>query len=132
MSPSLWKDIKKTFKEGVTIAAEKTEEYTKIGKIKVEMVNLKKNVDKTFKELGEEVYASIKKGQKSALGQSKKVKDLAAKIDNLKRSLKSKEAEIEIIKKEASLKKEKVSKPPAASKPKRTGTKRTTTKSTKK
>ena len=58
MSP-LWEDIKKKLKEGVTVAAEKTEEYTKIGKVKVEILNINRNIDKTFTNLGREVYTLI-------------------------------------------------------------------------
>lgn len=106
MSP-LWKDIKKTLKEGVSIAAEKTEEYTKIGKVKVEILNVKRNIDKTFAELGQEAYDLIKKDKTSPLAQNDKIKKLTATIEDLKKSLKEKEAEIETIKKEAIKKGEK-------------------------
>lgn len=132
MSPSLWEDVKKTFKEGVSIAAEKTEEYTKIGKVKVEILNIKRNIDKSFTDLGRGVYTHIAGGRKTDVAEAEKVKKLVAEIKDLKASLKAKEAEIEAIKKEASSKKEKESRPPAARKPKATGAKKGTAKRVKK
>lgn len=132
MAPPLWEDIKKTVKEGVSIAAEKTEEYTKIGKIKVEILNINRNIDKTFTELGREVYTLITKGKKAELAKNAKVNELMTKIGELKASLKAKEAEIETIKKEEPSEAVKEPEPSAAQKPKGTGAKKTRPQSTKK
>ena len=107
MSSSLWEDIKKTVKDGVTIAAEKTEEYTKIGKIKVEILNIGRNIDKSFTELGRIVFDHFDRGNKENLSNQQKLLDLIQKIKDQKAVLKKKEAEIEKIKKEAAAKVEK-------------------------
>ena len=129
MSP-LWENIKQKLKEGVTVAAEKTEEYTKIGKIKVEILNINRNIDKTFTNLGKEVYTLIDKKKTSGISNNKKVTELIAKINELKSSLAAKEAEIEAIKQEASSKTKEESKSPLTKKPKKTSTKKTSTKKT--
>jgi len=103
--PSLWDDIKKTVKEGVAVAAEKTEELRKIGKVKVDTINIRRSLDKGFKDLGTEVYDFLASGKKTAVNQSAKVKELVNVIDGLKESLKQKEEEIELIKQEAAAKK---------------------------
>ncbi len=131
MSP-LWEDIKKKLKEGVTVAAEKTEEYTKIGKVKVEILNINRNIDKTFTNLGREVYTLIDKKKGAEISKNKKVVELVAKIKDLKSSLAAKEAEIEAIKQEASSKDREESKSSPVEKPKKTGTQKTTTKKTNK
>ncbi len=97
----LWEDVKKTVKEGVTVVVEKTEEYGKIGKVKVEILKLKTDRDKAFRELGNEVYNLVKKDKALASAQNEKMKKTVSKIDSLIKSLKSKENEIEKIKKEA-------------------------------
>ena len=130
MSP-LWEDIKKKLKEGVTVAAEKTEEYTKIGKVKVEILNINRNIDKTFTNLGREVYTLIDKKKGAEISKNKKVVELVAKIKDLKSSLAAKEAEIEAIKREASSKDREESENSPVKKPKKTDTQKTTTKKTK-
>ena len=97
--PSMWEDLKKTVKEGLTTAAAKTEEYTKIGKAKLDMMNLNKSLNGTLQDLGLEVYTQITAGAKTQPAQNPKVKGFVEKIDQLKRSIKDKEAEIEAIKK---------------------------------
>ena len=56
---NLWDDIARTIRDGVGTVVEKTEELTKIGKIKVDIINIKRNVDKNFSELGGKVYHLI-------------------------------------------------------------------------
>jgi len=43
---NLWDDIAKTIREGVDTVVEKTEKLTKIGKIKIDILNIKRNIDK--------------------------------------------------------------------------------------
>jgi len=93
--PSMWEDLKKTVKEGLTTAAAKTEEYTKIGKAKLDMMNLNKSLNGALQDLGLEVY----EGAKVQPAQNPKVKGFVEKINQLKQSIKDKEAEIETIKK---------------------------------
>jgi len=104
MSSSLWEDIKKTVKEGFSTAAEKTEEYTKIGKLKVDILNIKRNIDKTYTDLGRDVYSLIKGAQKNDLAKNEKVAKHIKQIDELKAKLKAKEAEIDAVRKESAAK----------------------------
>jgi hypothetical protein len=97
--PSMWEDLKKTVKEGLTTAAAKTEEYTKIGKAKLDMMNLNKSLNGALQDLGLEVYTQITEGVKVQPAQNPKVKGFVEKINQLKQSIKDKEAEIEAIKK---------------------------------
>jgi hypothetical protein len=97
---SLWEDIKQTVKQGVSVAAEKTEEYTKIGKLKVEIMNAKRALDKTFAELGQEAYTALKGSKKADLNKNEKITELLSKIDGQKAALKEKEDEIEAVRQE--------------------------------
>lgn len=123
---TLWEDVKRTVKEGLTVAVEKTEEYGKIGKVKVEILKLERDSDKALRDLGNEVYGLTKKDKALADAQNDKIKKIISKIDNLKKSLKAKESEIETIKKEAG-KKAKANKGKSATAP-QTQTSKTTTK----
>ena len=105
--PSFWDDLKKTVKDGFSFAADKTEEYTKIGKVKVDIVNTKQTLNKTYRELGELIHPLLKKDKQSSFAKNTKIKSLSTQIDNLKKSIKEKETEIETIKKEAEEKEKK-------------------------
>lgn len=98
MPSTLWEDIKKTVKEGVSVAAEKTEEYTKIGKIKVDILNIKRNIDKLYEDLGKEVYRLLSSGKKSDVAGNPKVEALFGKLKAQLAALKKKESEIEHVK----------------------------------
>ncbi len=131
MPSSLWEDIKKTVKEGFSTAAEKTEEYTKIGKLKVDILNIKRNIDKTFTDLGRDVYSLMKGAKKSDVTKNEKVTNHISQIDELKAKLKAKEAEIDTVRKESASKEEPDSKPESTS-TKGTDTPKTRSKSVKK
>ena len=132
MGSSLWQDIKQSVKKGVTTAAEKTEEYTKIGKIKVEILNINRSIDKTCNELGKETFALFEKGKKADVVKNTKINALVKQVKEQKALLKEKEAEIAKIKEEATSKKEtpvepeeeKAPAPPAPAKTRKTATKK--------
>ena len=99
--PNLWEDLKDKVKQGFDVAAEKTKEYAKIGELKVEIHNLGRDLDKTHRSLGEEVYAYLKKTKSSPLSEKAQVKKLLKEVDDIKKNIKAKEEEIEKVKKEA-------------------------------
>lgn len=98
---SLWNDVKKTVKNGLDVATEKTEEYTKIAKIKVDILTKKKDLDKSFRELGEKAYNHMTSGKKTALMESSGVKGLIDRIKKLQKEIRDKATEIGEIKKKA-------------------------------
>lgn len=100
MASSIWADLKKTLKDGVTVAAEKTEEYTKIGRIKVEILNLNRTLDKNYRSLGREVYTHVSDGKKVDPSQDEGIRYFIEKINDLKAAVREKEIEIEAIKEE--------------------------------
>ena len=87
-------------KKNLRIGIEKTEEYGKIGKLKVDILGIQHNLDKALKDLGELAYSSIKSTKKTVLDDDKKVKDLVKKVDNFKADIALKEKEIQSVKKE--------------------------------
>lgn len=99
--PNLWDDIAKTIREGVDTVVEKTEELTKIGRIKVDLINIKRNIDKNFSELGGKVYHLIVEEKKTQIASDSEVKKIIDSIKILEKELKDKESEIEKIKAEA-------------------------------
>ena len=103
---SFWDDVKQTIKKGATTAVEKTEEYGKIGKIKIDILNVSKQLDKAYRDLGEISFENLKASKKKDLAKDKTVQELLTKIDELKQDITEKEKEIEKIKEEAEAKKD--------------------------
>lgn len=94
----LWEKIRKSVAEGVSIAAEKTEEYTKLGKSKLEILNTKRKISKIFTELGGIIYDSIKAGNTEEILKSSIVEDLIDTLKQLESELDSKEQKFEEMK----------------------------------
>ena len=97
MAASLWEDLKKNVKAGVSTAAEKTEEYTKIGKLKVEILNTNRNLEKGFADIGREVHNVLTAGKKLDPLKNETFKELIEKVNALKADVQAKEKEIEQI-----------------------------------
>jgi len=95
---SLWDDIAKTIREGVDTVVEKTEEYTRIGRIKVDILNIKRNVEKNFTELGGKVYHLIVEENKTQIATNKEVKEIVECVKLLEKELEEKNKELEKVK----------------------------------
>ncbi len=56
---SVWSKIKKGLRDGATMSVEKIEEYTKIGKLKIDELAAKRKIDRNFLDIGERVFDCI-------------------------------------------------------------------------
>jgi len=115
---SLWDDIAKTIREGVDTVVGKTEEYTKIGKIKIDIINIKRNVEKNFSELGGRVYHLLAEQNKTQISADKEVKKIIDSIKLLEKELQDKKDEMDKVGKKAPAEKAGTSAPKAAAKSK--------------
>lgn len=146
---NLWKDIKENVKQWSTAAIEKAEEvskmavektgdFTKISKIKLDIRQVQKDIDDVFEDLGRYVYLHFKEKNTASFKMNNEFLDSVKKIDDLKLKIKAFENEIDSIKKEVE-KAQPVKNPSSKAKTtskntvskKSTGTKKTTAKKTK-
>ena len=97
--PSNWENIKKTVKGELSDAAATTKKYYKIGKVKLDKMNINNSLNDTFRELGIKVYNQITEEIKGDIRHNPKVKGLIEKVNQLKQLIKDEELEIEVIKK---------------------------------
>ncbi len=97
--PSNWENIKKNVKDELSDAANTTKKYFKIGKGKVDVMNINNSMNDTFRELGIAVYNQITEDVKGDIQKNPKINGLIAKVTELKQSIKDEELEIEEIKK---------------------------------
>ena len=87
----LWGKIKKSVMDGASFAAEKTEELTKLGKVKIEILNLKRKISNNFTELGGITYEALKSENVEEELKSEKVNALISTIKELESELETKE-----------------------------------------
>jgi len=139
-------DLKKRFKKGVETVSDRTDEYAKIGKVKVDIAGIKHNIHKLHADLGKRVHELSKKKALNTVAKDGEITDLLERIGVQEKKLQQDENEIERIRKEkeeerkkrtvetpkaeeapAKEEKPKEAKPKAAAKPKA----KKTTKSTK-
>jgi hypothetical protein len=60
---NVWEKIKKNFKEGAALSIEKIEEYSKIGKLKIEEFAARKKVERNCVDIGERVFDLVETGK---------------------------------------------------------------------
>jgi hypothetical protein len=53
---NMWEKIKKGLKDGAVMSVEKIEEFTKIGKLKVDEMSAKRKIERNFLDIGERFY----------------------------------------------------------------------------
>ena len=97
---SFWDDLTTMFKKGVSVVAKKTDEYTKLGKIKVEIIGIKRDIDRNNTELGTKVYQLIVDENNTRIAANDEVKEIIDKIKALNEKLNLKKEELEQVRQE--------------------------------
>ncbi len=95
-----WDDFQRIFKKSVTVVAQKTDEYTKIGKIKVDIIAIKRDIDKRYNQLGNKVYDMLAVEKNSKVSTNEDVKTIVQTINELNKKLEQKKVELEEVRKE--------------------------------
>lgn len=84
---NVWEKLKKGVREGAALSMEKIEEYTKLGKLKVEELAVKRKIERNYGDIGERVFDLFedkKDGEISAdLTIKKAVENIAALREEL-------------------------------------------------
>jgi len=92
-----WEDVRKSINEFFATAAEKTDEFIKVGKRKISITEIKRNITSHYAELGGRVYHLIRRGEAAGIASDGEVESLVSRIQKLEDELKAKEIEIEEI-----------------------------------
>lgn len=96
----LWSKVKKNLVEWYETAYDKTDEFARIGKKKVEITGLNRSIEKHFSEMGGRLYDLIveqgHRGNKTA--DDVVIQRIVAEVRELESQLKKKEEEIDTIK----------------------------------
>jgi hypothetical protein len=92
-----WEKIKKSIKDGAVLSFEKIEEYSKIGKLKVEEFATKKKIERNYIDIGERVFDLLENNNKSDVAEDVLVKKFISNILLLKDEIVSIENKIKAI-----------------------------------
>ena len=93
-----WDDLRNSIEEFFSTAAEKTDELIRVGRRKLSIVEIRRDITAKYAELGGRVYHLIGRGEGGAVASDKEVESLVSKIQGLEGDLKAKEVEIQEIK----------------------------------
>lgn len=93
-------DLSNLLKKGVSVIAKKTDEYTKIGKIKVDIIGIKRDIDKKFNELGGKTYQLIVEEKNSKVAANEEVMTIIDSIKTLNDQMEQKKEELERVRRE--------------------------------
>ncbi len=85
--------------DGLRKASALTNEYTRIGRLKIDMLAIKKELEEKLLELGGRVYQLSRKDQSTALPTDSRISHLISEIRKLDEELERVEKELENIKK---------------------------------
>jgi predicted transcriptional regulator len=92
-----WTKIKKGVRDGAALSLEKIEEYSKIGKLKVEEFATKKKIERNYCDIGQAMYALVETGESQDIFADATIKKAVANIRILKEELNSIEQQIKSI-----------------------------------
>jgi len=95
-----WDDLSSFFKKSVSVVAQKTDEYTKIGKIKVDIIGIKREIDKKHTSLGSKVYQLIAEENNTRVATNDEVKETIDIVKGLNEKLVQKKEELETVRRE--------------------------------
>jgi len=89
---TLWHKVKK----GFILAVEKSDELTRMGKLKMDIVGTHRNIKKNFEELGGRIYELTKTGRrKKSVTEDEGVSKLMKNIKKLEKELTQKEKQLD-------------------------------------
>jgi len=97
---SFWDDLSKVFKKSVSVVAKKTDEYAKIGKLKVDIIGIKRDIEKQFNLLGANVYRLIIEENNTRVASNEEIKEVIDKVKELNNTLDEKKAELAKVREE--------------------------------
>ena len=91
----LWEKIRKSLEDGYKVTKDKTEEFTKLGKLKIDILSTKHKISKNFTEIGGIVYEATREGKGDEVMASAEITDLVEAVKGLENELGEKESQYE-------------------------------------
>jgi hypothetical protein len=99
MAP-LWDDVKNAIVEGYVYASDKAEEVTAIGRAKVEILKLNRQIARLMGDMGGRVFEMYESGEQAAIASDESLEGWVEKIRGFRQEIAKWEKEIEAAKAE--------------------------------
>ncbi len=99
MAP-LWDDVKNAIVEGYVYASDKAEEVTQIGRAKVEILKLNRQIARLMGDMGGRVFEMFESGEADAIASDESIKESVDKIRGCRADITKWEQEIKAAKAE--------------------------------
>lgn len=96
-----WEKIKKSLRDGATMSIEKIEEYTKVGKLKVDEMAAKRKIERNFADIGERVFDLLEEGNAAGIEDDLTVKNAVENVKSLRTEVASVNEKIAAVQEEA-------------------------------
>ena len=94
-----WEEVRKSVQKGAEVAAEKVSQYSRIGKLKMDQLILKRRIEKNYTAAGLRVYEFVK-DDKAVNIPTKLVEEFIQEIDKSQEEIDNLDNEIAKIKEE--------------------------------
>ena len=98
---NIWKKSKKSIRDVYHSVSDKAEELTKIGRLKLEMVAVKRDIEKAFIELGGRIYHAFQENKENSILADQDVKIIIEVIENKDSKLKDLNQKVQHIRKQS-------------------------------
>ena len=99
MAP-LWDDVKNAIVDGYVYASDKAEEVTQIGRAKVEILKLNRQMARLMGDMGGRVFEMFESDEQAAIPDDESLVDSVGKIRGFQKDISKWEKEIETAKAE--------------------------------
>jgi len=93
---NLWDNLRQGFKDGLQYTVQKTEELTRIGRLKLDIVSEKRKMEKSFAELGRLVFEQHHDSNENTLWVDVAMQDEMQNLRTLERKLHRLEDQLEV------------------------------------
>jgi hypothetical protein len=97
---SLWEDVKNAIVDGYVYASDKAEEMTQIGRARVEIMKLNRQIARTMADIGGRVYELFDHGSEAEAGNDEDIRDAVDRIRGYRAEIRKWEKEIDKAKSE--------------------------------
>ena len=96
--PSLFEDIRDGVRDGVNLIVKKTGEWTQKGKLNIDLIGIRREIEQLFSELGGRTYELITKEPGADIASDSEVIQHVERLKELEQRLAAKKAEIAQVK----------------------------------
>jgi hypothetical protein len=92
--PSLFEDIRDGVRDGVNLIVQKTGEWTQKGKLNIDLIGIRREIEQLFSELGGRTYELITKDSGADVAADSEVIQHVNRLQELEKKLDAKKMEI--------------------------------------